>query len=122
MYDLTYRCAPCFLPCFARFEIIIEEENISFGYGPLECGTVVTLALSDIDKSSITSGYDSCSDNLFGFGGWGIRFGNVSVNDKKRAISVYNPSNGNFVQFFTNKGKGYRFSSQNPDKVMELIR
>mmetsp|Transcript_7686 Transcript_7686/g.8822 ORF Transcript_7686/g.8822 Transcript_7686/m.8822 type:complete len:134 (+) Transcript_7686:199-600(+) len=112
---------PCLLPCFSQFSVQVEQDTLSFGYGPLRCGNSVEVLLSDIDKKSVSAGLASCTDNLISFGGWGIRYGQVTVGDTKRSVVAYNSRNGPFVQFFTLKGKGYRFSCRDPEAIIKLI-
>mmetsp|Transcript_1310 Transcript_1310/g.1678 ORF Transcript_1310/g.1678 Transcript_1310/m.1678 type:complete len:108 (+) Transcript_1310:325-648(+) len=56
---------PCFLPCFSNYQVEISGGKLTFGYGPLHCGTTVTVDLEDVEPDSVTEGIATCSDNLF---------------------------------------------------------
>lgn len=99
-------------------------ETITFGYGifgPAQGGLCShTSHLIDIDKSSIRTGYASGADNLFQFGGWGIR---RSIKSK---TWVYNALfRGTYVEFSERHGEiftNYRIATDKPEAVASLIR
>jgi hypothetical protein len=118
-----------FLPCFWNYGVVIEyddenQEIVTFGYGILGPNTrgfcSHTTALRDIDKSSVVTGYFSGKDNLFRFGGWGIR------RSFRNNIWAYNASfRGPFCEFDEWRGgrlTKYHFATENPDAVASILR
>mmetsp|Transcript_1309 Transcript_1309/g.1673 ORF Transcript_1309/g.1673 Transcript_1309/m.1673 type:complete len:144 (+) Transcript_1309:325-756(+) len=117
---------PCFLPCFSNYQVEISGGKLTFGYGPLHCGTTVTVDLEDVEPDSVTEGIATCSDNLFSFGGWGIRYGYAHTDGSnsatKTGIYNYNPYNGTYVQFYRKSNRQYyRFSCGNPQEVKKKL-
>ncbi|KAL3784361.1 hypothetical protein HJC23_004124 [Cyclotella cryptica] len=118
-----------FLPCFWNYGVLIEKDDeneatLTFGYGIFGPTTGAlcshTTPLRDIDKSSVVTGYSSGKDNLFQFGGWGIR------RSFRNSIWAYNASfRGPFCEFDERRGGRsitYRIATENPDSVASLLR
>eukprot|EP00956_Cyclotella_meneghiniana_P037851 scaffold145458_cov77-Cyclotella_meneghiniana.AAC.1 len=113
-----------FLPCFWKYGVVIEQEpeSITFGYGvfgPTEKSVCShTTYLRNIEKSSVKTGYATGKDNLFQFGGWGIRY-----NEKTWA---YNASfRGHYVEFIErcgDKTTKYRVVTESPEAITSIIR
>lgn len=101
-----------------------NEDSITFGYGifGLARGGLCshTSHLRDIDTTSIITGYASGRDNLFQFGGWGI----------KRSIWgrtwSYNASfRGPYVEFIERHEERftkYRIATQSPELIVSILR
>lgn len=88
-----------FLPWFWHYGLQVDKESIIFGYGmlsgPAKGGICShTTYIRDIDESSIVTGYATGSDNLFQFGGWGVR------RNLRNKTWAYNASfRGPYVEF-----------------------
>lgn len=113
-----------FLPWFWKYGIRVDKESITFGYGvltgPSKGGLCShTTYFRDVDKSSISTGYASGKDNLFQFGGWGIRH---NIRNKTWA---YNATfRGPYVEFSERHGEKltkYRVVTGNADLVASLL-
>mmetsp|Transcript_22953 Transcript_22953/g.26592 ORF Transcript_22953/g.26592 Transcript_22953/m.26592 type:complete len:153 (-) Transcript_22953:261-719(-) len=110
-----------FLPIFYKYNVIVTDENLSFGYGfddPVRL-TSKTISKSNIEQDSITVGNASWKDNLLKFGGWGIRLG-------LDGTIAYNAKNGNYIEIVEKRNNGttqkYRFASNDAEKVVSLLR
>jgi hypothetical protein len=111
-----------FLPWFWKYGVIIDQETITFGYGisgAVKGGLCShTTNLRDVDRSTVTTGYASGKDNLFQFGGWGIKYG------LKNRTWAYNASfRGPFVEFAENGDKvtRYRIVTERADLIASFL-
>ena len=112
-----------FLPCFWKYGVVIKRkpESITFGYGvfgPTEKSLCShTTYFRNIEKSSIKTGYANGKDNLFQYGGWGIRY---------NGTWVYNASfRGHYVEFIEKRGEKttkYRITTEIPDVIESFIK
>ena len=113
-----FRC-PWFLPITFwlpftwTYEVVIKDGRLTFGYGPMPAPwTKITVQIESVSEVQI--GSSSWKDNLFDFGGWGIRYG--------LGLWCYNAANGPWVQFTCIESKAkYRLSTQNAEKVSFLL-
>ena len=132
-----------FIPFFRKYGILIEgyetkekkeiQQNdtnykggasITFGYGfngPKPGHTLIAhrTLLHHIDRSSIKIGDASWKDNLFQFGGWGIRYG-------RGGTWAYNASlSGSYIEFVEvagSKRTKYRIVTEDPKAVAAFLR
>lgn len=106
-----------FLPIFYKYNVIVSNDTLIFGYGFNQPFGLTTqkIPLKSIDADSITVGSASWKDNLFTFGGWGIRLG-------LNGTTAYNAKNGDYIEFVTEKGRKFRFVSNDVDTVASLLR
>jgi hypothetical protein len=110
---------PCFAPlvaliapCFVCYSVSVGSTHLTFGY--LMGCVRAKVARDDIVGDSVKTGSSDCGQNLR-LGGWGIRMAGGG-------LTVYNPTNGPWVEFSTKSGKSYRFSTKNADKVAGMLR
>lgn len=104
------------LPMFWYYYVEVENDTLSFGYGPSAGLCSKSLPIQNIRAGSVLVGTTNWKDNLTNFGGWGIRNAGDLWN--------YNPSNGGWVQFQETAEAGggrYRFYSENPTQVARLL-
>jgi hypothetical protein len=112
-----------FLPWFWNYGVVIDQESITFGYGisgAVKGGLCShTTNLKDVDRSTVTTGYASGKDNLFQFGGWGIKY---EFNSRTWA---YNASfRGPYVRFAERRGDKltwYHIVTESPDLVASFL-
>mmetsp|Transcript_1463 Transcript_1463/g.3158 ORF Transcript_1463/g.3158 Transcript_1463/m.3158 type:complete len:157 (-) Transcript_1463:322-792(-) len=108
-----------FLPCFYKYGIRIDGETLTFGYGCTFPGRLaaVTVPREEIIPGSVTSGSATWKDNMFRFGGWGVRAGRI----QDSFGWAYVPSNGPFVEVKLRNGTAYRFVTRKPLEVVTLL-
>ena len=103
--------------------MVIDQESITFGYGisgAVKGGLCShTTNLKDVDRSTVTTGYASGKDNLFQFGGWGIKY------EFKSRTWAYNASfRGPYVRFAERRGDKltwYHIVTESPDLVASFL-
>lgn len=107
-----------FLPCFYKYGVKVTIDTLTFGYGFCQPGvwTSKTIRMKNIAKGSITTGTATWKDNLYSFGGWGIRYGSDGT-------IAYNANNGDYIELIESEtGKKYRFVSKDVNKVASLLQ
>jgi hypothetical protein len=102
------------LPCMWRYEVVIADGRLRFGYGPSFHLMRKEVLLANV--GAVEVGSSTWKENLLQFGGWGIRYG-------MGGIWNYNAANGPWVQFTCkDSGRQYRFATRNQAQVAELLR
>ena len=98
-----------------------ERTILTFGYGLRGPGgwTAHEVKLCDIKPNTIVSGNATWKDNLFRFGGWGIRVG--KGHNEGKITWAYIASNGGFIEFEDVKGTCYRFGTRDADTVFNIL-
>jgi hypothetical protein len=120
-YYVSWAPLVFFLPCFYRYGVHVDDEDLVFGYGlssPNPALTAKRIPLKELDRASVTTGEATWKDNLFGFGGWGIRIGKVHTG---KIGWAYNPENGSYVEVETKDGSAYHFTTRDPEKLKAVL-
>lgn len=121
-----------FLPMFYKYGIIIDKLAdgkifLSFGYGfsgPSKSNNFIshTTLLANIDPSTVVTGDASWQDNLYNFGGWGVRYGCGGTWAYNATLA------GPYCEFVeTREGGGsertrYRIVTKNPELIARWLR
>lgn len=120
------------LRVFSEYGVVVEEDEhdrgnrtVTFGYGvggPAKTSrlTAHSSSVANIDPSSVTFGEASVTENVTGFGGWGVRYG--LLNGTWAYNAVHSGPYCEFVETVDSKRTKYRLSTNDPAAVAAMLR